>query len=176
MQQDSSFNFEKQIQKFIQEQSLVQLHFKSDPDHFHIGIMISLGKGFFTFADIIPNKNYLGIYIYPIDNLNFIRMKSEYLVDFVKKINFNEIKQQVNKDIASLLKYSDKQGIEFLDFIDWLIAKRVAASFLLENNEIVEGLIIDYDDQNILLVQEEHSQAIINLEEINNIFVKSQSS
>lgn len=103
---EEKFKLTTQIQSWIDNKQLVQIHSNERINDFEIAYILHLENNFLTFIKIGVNGKYDGIVMCLISDVQLFKAESLYLRELEKKVDKDSIYQQVTKVVSGINKFT----------------------------------------------------------------------
>lgn len=141
----NNFNLKAEIQKWINEKKLVQIHHSEHSQDFDVAYIFHLDNDYITFADLGTHGIYGGITICHLDEVNLFKTESIYLSQFAKKIKNDNIYQKALATLSKINKFTP-EGL----FIS-LRGEKDIVGLQYITGEDFGGRIVDFDEKTLIL-------------------------
>ncbi len=139
------FSFQAELQKIISSKQLAEIRFQSKPDLFNVAYILSANEVYLTLAEIDPKAHFDGVCIYQVSDLSSIKVDTEYLKKFGKKIKDDGIYQRAIQGISTVKEFTFQGFISAFENTDTYV------EILCGRQDTPAGKIVGHDEAVIVL-------------------------
>lgn len=141
----NTFNLHTQIQNWIDQKKLIQIHQDEDTAVFNVAYILKFENDFLTFVTVAVDGCFGKIIICHIDDVQLFKTDSIYLSEFSKKVDSEAIYQQAITNIAAIQKFT------FIDILTNLQNKKTLITIAYGSGEEFTGRVINIDKSTLVI-------------------------
>ena len=141
------FNLRKQINTWIKNKTLIQVHDDEQTENFKVSQILKLENDYLTFSVIAIDGCYSKTSVCHINDVQLFRTDTVYLAEFSKRIDLEKVYQQALTDINGIEKFT------IIGVLSAFHGKKSLVSIAYGSGEEFTGRVI-YVDKTTLIIDE----------------------